>query len=110
MGGLPVLLTLVFIYMALIGFIFPNKTALALAPFAKNAGAASALMGSLQFVFAGILSAVISALHNESALPMTGAMALCTLVAFLILQIGTKQKPKHQPKKAVKEEEAVAVS
>lgn len=109
-GGLPMLITLVFVYMALIGFIFPNKTALALAPFAKNAGAASALMGSLQFVFAGILSAVISALHNESALPMTGAMALCTLVAFIILQLGARQKPEHRPKKVVEKEEEVAVS
>lgn len=111
-GGLPMLVGLIFIYMSMIGFIFPNKTALSLAPFTRNAGAASALMGSMHFIIAGATSAIVSALHNETALPMTGAMAGCSILTFLILQFGTKAKPEHKPKIVVEQEsqEAVAVS
>lgn len=109
-GGLPVFLGILFIYMSLIGFIFPNKTALALAPFTRNAGAASALMGSLHFIISGAAAALVSALHNETALPMTTVMAGCSVLTFLILYFGTKTKPEHKPKKVVeKEEEQKAV-
>ena len=104
-GGLPVFIGILFIYMALIGFIFPNKTALALAPFTRNAGAASALMGSLHFIISGAASAAVSVLHNETALPMTTVMAGCSILTFLILHFGAKSKPEHKPKKAIQREE-----
>lgn len=109
-GGLPLFIGLLFIYMSLIGFIYPNKTALALAPFTRNAGAASALMGSLHFIISGAAAAMVSALHNETALPMTTVMAGCSILTFLILHFGAKEKPEHKPKKVVeKEEEQQAV-
>jgi DHA1 family bicyclomycin/chloramphenicol resistance-like MFS transporter len=90
-GGLAAMLVLNFIFVAAMGFIFPNTTALAMAPFSKQAGAASALMGSLQFVVAALASSVVSALHNGTALPMTGTMATCGLTAFLILRLAVKR-------------------
>ena len=90
-GGLAAMLILNFIFVAAMGFIFPNTTALAMAPFSKQAGAASALMGSLQFVVAALASSVVSALHNGTAVPMTGTMAACGLTAFLILRLAVKR-------------------
>lgn len=89
-GGLPVILGLNFIFITTLGFFFPNTTALALAPFSRQAGAASALMGALQFVVAALVSAIVSGLHNGTLLPMTGTMAVCGLASFAMLQLAVK--------------------
>jgi DHA1 family bicyclomycin/chloramphenicol resistance-like MFS transporter len=84
------MLALNFIFITTMGFFFPNTTALGLAPFSQQAGAASALMGSLQFVVAALVSAIVSALHNGTLLPMTGTMAVCGLASFAMLQLAVK--------------------
>ena len=93
-GGLPMLIGLIFCYMSMLGFLYPNSGALAMAPFVRNAGAASALLGSLQFVISAVVAGLVSALDNGTALPMTGAMAICSLLVFLLLRI-----PKNSNKK-----------
>ena len=72
-------------YLFLQGFLYPNTTALALMPFEKNAGAASAMMGFLQMVCSSFASALVSYLHNGTALPMTGVMAGCAGLGLLSL-------------------------
>jgi MFS transporter, DHA1 family, multidrug resistance protein len=75
-------LGLIFCFIFCLGFIMPNTNALALAPFAKHAGSASALMGSLR-MFAGVLaSAAVSFFHNGTAVPMTIVMMACALLSF----------------------------
>ena len=86
-GGLPMLIGLIFCYMSMLGFLYPNSGALAMAPFVRNAGAASALLGSLQFVISAVVAGLVSVLDNGTALPMTGAMAICSLLVFLLLRI-----------------------
>lgn len=78
-------LLLVFSYLFLQGYLYPNTSALALEPFAKNAGAASGLIGFLQMVTATLASALVSVLHNGTALPMAGVMAGCTGLGFCCL-------------------------
>ncbi|MFD2247086.1 multidrug effflux MFS transporter [Pontibacter ruber] len=78
-------LLLIFCYMFSLGFIGPNATALALAPFARNAGSASALMGSFQMAIGALASALVSTLHNGTALPMTSVMAGATVVSLSLL-------------------------
>ncbi len=87
MGHLQLIATLVLIsaYLFLQGFLYPNTTALALVPFEKNAGAASAMMGFLQMVCSSLASALVSYLHNGTALPMTGVMAGCAGLGLLSL-------------------------
>jgi DHA1 family bicyclomycin/chloramphenicol resistance-like MFS transporter len=58
---------------------------MALAPFSENAGSASALIGFLQMVCGAILSAIVSALHDETLFPMVGGMATAGIVAFVII-------------------------
>lgn len=85
-GGLPAMLILNFIFVASIGFVLPNTTALALVPFRRRAGAASALLGSVQSVIATLAAVAVSALHNGTTVPMTGVMAACGLIALILLQ------------------------
>ena len=63
---------------------------LSMAPFHKNAGSASALMGGIQMIFGALSSMAVSALNNATAMPMTGVMALCSLTSVCILFIGSR--------------------
>ena len=74
------------------GFIFPNSSALSIAPFRRNAGTASALMGAIQMVTGTLSSAAVSFLSNGTALPMTGVMAACVLMAYTVFIIGNRNK------------------
>jgi MFS transporter, DHA1 family, multidrug resistance protein len=81
---------LIFMFLACQGFIFPNTTALALAPLGHNAGNASALIGAIQMTIGACASAMISVLQNHSALPMSGVMAFCAIAAFSVYSLGRK--------------------
>ncbi|PWJ58470.1 DHA1 family bicyclomycin/chloramphenicol resistance-like MFS transporter [Dyadobacter jejuensis] len=70
------------------GLTGPNTAALALAPFKKHTGSASALLGSWRMGAGGFISASVSMLHNQTALPMVGLMALCSLGGLAILMAG----------------------
>ncbi len=109
-GGLPMLITLIFLYMSMLGFLYPNSGALAMAPFSRNAGAASALLGSLQFVVSAIVAGLVSAFDNGTALPMTGAMAICSLLVFVLLRIGGKVDKRIEKRAAVEQEGVVVLS
>lgn len=89
-------IALIWIYLATQGFVFPNTSALALSPFSKNAGTASALMGAVQLGIGALATAMVSALSNNTALPMTGVMLLCGSSAFLMFLIGSKSIRRKQ--------------
>ena len=80
-GGLAGLAAPLFVYISCIAFILPNTTALAMAPHGQIAGAASALLGMLQFGLAAVVAALVGAIHDGSAVPMAGLIALCSVVA-----------------------------
>ena len=88
--GLAGTILLIFTFLGCQGFVFPNSSALSLAPFARNAGTASALMGGLQMAIGAFTSALVSFLNNHTALPMTGVMAACALTSCCILLIGNR--------------------
>jgi MFS transporter, DHA1 family, multidrug resistance protein len=75
--------TLIFFYVASVGCLFPNTTALAMAPHGDKAGSASALVGTLQFGLAAIAAAAVGALNNGTALPMVLVIAVCGASAFV---------------------------
>lgn len=80
----------IFIFLCCQGFTFPNSSALSLAPFSKNAGTASALLGAIQMGVGTLASAMVSILNNKTALPMTGAMAVCAISSFSVLMVGRR--------------------
>jgi len=95
-GGLWGILIPLFFWIATMGFVIPNTTALAMGPFAANAGAASALLGVLQFVLAAGSSALLSWLseRNQTALPMIGVMAACSVISLLVNRFLVKRTAK----------------
>jgi len=80
--SLPLILAAVFVYVGSLGFIAPNASACALATHGQQAGAASALMGALQFGLATLAGVGISHFHDGSAVPLAAFMAVCGLAAF----------------------------
>ena len=102
--------TLIFLFLCCQGFIFPNASALSMAPFAHNAGSASALMGFIQMSIGAMMSAVVSVLQNGTSLPMTGVMALCSFTASLMLAFSSKRLLKKATIELVKEEEVEMIS
>jgi DHA1 family bicyclomycin/chloramphenicol resistance-like MFS transporter len=97
---------LIFLFLCCQGFIFPNASALSMAPFGHNAGNASALMGFIQMSLGAFMSAMVSVLHNQTVVPMTGVMAFCSLTATLIY-IFNKGKTVQSPSIELVEEEEV---
>jgi DHA1 family bicyclomycin/chloramphenicol resistance-like MFS transporter len=86
-GGFVGMLIVLFCCVASVGLVLPNATAAAMAPFGKQAGSASALLGALQFAAGAGTGALISALHNGTALPMVGAIAVSSGAAFVSLHL-----------------------
>lgn len=89
--GLYGTIGLIFIFLSCQGFSFPNASALSMAPFSRHAGSASALMGALQMGLGALSSAAVSVLSNGTALPMTGVMAACSIVALCLLWAGRRK-------------------
>ena len=88
--GLYGTIACIFFYLCCQGFSFPNSSALSMAPFTKEAGSASALMGSIQMALGAGSSALVGVMSNGTAMPMTGVMVGCSITAVLILMIGRR--------------------
>ena len=101
---------LVFLFLCCQGFIFPNTSALSMAPFGHNAGSASALMGFIQMSIGAFMSAMVSVLHNQTALPMTGVMAFCSVTASLMYALNKSKVVKQPNIELVEEEEVEMIS
>ncbi|SEK63423.1 multidrug effflux MFS transporter [Parapedobacter koreensis] len=90
--NLWLMIGLIFLFLGSQGFVFPNTSALALSPFSKLAGSASALMGSIQMGCGALSSALVSYLHNETTVPMAAVMAGCAVLSLFIL-LASSPKP-----------------
>lgn len=98
------IILLLLVYLSCQGFIFPNSSALTMAPFSKNAGSASAMMGGVQMAIGASSSALVSIFSNGTALPMSAVMCCCAVSSFIILKVGTKIIRYKATKAAVAEE------
>ncbi|NBO58055.1 MAG: Bcr/CflA family drug resistance efflux transporter, partial [Chitinophagia bacterium] len=83
----------------------PNASAYAMAPFEKNAGSASALLGFLQMVIGATSSALMGIFQGGALLAMTIIMTSSTLVAFLIFNMGERKMDKVGSPALVAEED-----
>jgi len=77
-----------------------------MAPFTKEAGSASALMGALQMGFGSLASAVVGMLNAQTPLPMASVMATCTCIGLVILLAG-RRKIRHQIRREDLKEETL---
>jgi len=77
-------------FLCCLGFINPNAAALSLAPFSKNAGSASALMGALQMGLGALASVMVSLFSEHSVVPMPLVMTAAAFTALICLLIGKR--------------------
>ena len=77
--------------LACIGLTNPNATALALAPFTRNVGSASALLGFTQLGVSALASGGVSFFATGNLVPIVGLLAATTWVSLFILLAGQKR-------------------
>lgn len=90
--NLNILIGLLFCYLLFQGFIFPNTSAMALAPFRSTAGSASALLGCLQMGLGALSSGLVSLFHNKTQAPMLIVMCICACASLLIHFLSDRKK------------------
>ncbi|MGG9962498.1 multidrug effflux MFS transporter [Ferruginibacter sp. SUN106] len=83
--GLTGVLVLLFVLLCCCGISYPNAAALCMAPFAKNAGTASALLGFIQIGLGGLISAGAGMLPLDAITAMAVVMTASVLIALAIL-------------------------
>lgn len=86
--GLGYTIVMLFIFLACVGFTNPNAAALSLAPFSKNAGSASALLGATQMGVGALASVGVSVWSNGTATPMVAIIAVTSVLALGVLVVG----------------------
>lgn len=79
-----VLCTALFAVVTLLGFIMPTGSQLALMHQRQLSGTASALMGSMQFAFGALVSALSGAVARYGSLGLTAVMLACAGLSALI--------------------------
>jgi DHA1 family bicyclomycin/chloramphenicol resistance-like MFS transporter len=94
-NSIPSTICFFFIQLGCLGMTFPNGSAIAMAPFTKNLGSASALMGFLQISIGGLASAAVGLANVTTSLPIAGLLFLTSATAFIILLIGNRVKAPH---------------
>ncbi len=80
-------LVVLFVLLCCLGFVNPNTAALSLAPFERNAGSASSLMGALQMGIGALASVFVSLDEANSALPLALVMTAAAVLALVVLLV-----------------------
>jgi MFS transporter, DHA1 family, multidrug resistance protein len=89
---LPGLVIPLYLCLSMLPLMGANSTAVAMGASGENAGMASSIMGVLQFGVAGIVSALVSALHDGTAYPMTGLILACSAISAFVLLFDDKRE------------------
>ena len=85
-------LVMFFLLLLSLGFTSPNAMALALEPFDKNLGSASALMGTIRIGVAGLASGSIGLFNAVNSVPVTMMITGTTLIAIVIYLAGNRKR------------------
>jgi DHA1 family bicyclomycin/chloramphenicol resistance-like MFS transporter len=88
--GLNMTLVLLFISLSSLGLAFPNAAALALVPFDRNIGSASAMLGFLQIGVSGLASASVGIFDSHTMMPVALILAATSWIGFAILLVGKR--------------------
>ena len=106
-GSFPAQLVLLFVCLCTTGLLYPNVTALALAPFATSAGSASALLGTIQYTLGATAGAFVGMFHNGTGFPMILTMTGCAVVGRIAVTLSRHPKSMQNPALDVVEADAV---
>ncbi|MGM8363478.1 multidrug effflux MFS transporter [Flavobacterium sp. ARAG 55.4] len=89
--GLYETIGMLFLFLACLGISNPNTAGLSLAPFTRNTGSASALMGATQLGLGALASFGVGLFVKDSIAPMVMIMTSTTLIALFVLLIGKRK-------------------
>jgi MFS transporter, DHA1 family, multidrug resistance protein len=97
-AGLTATFVLLLAYLSCVGITYPNAAAIAMAPFSRNAGSASALLGFLQLGVGALVSAGVGLLNSRTSVPIVSLMSATTLIGVAILLFGQARaaRQRHQ--------------
>jgi MFS transporter, DHA1 family, multidrug resistance protein len=84
-NGLIAVIIFLFILLGCAGLTYPNAAALALSPFSKNGGSASALLGFIQIGIGGLISSSVGVLGFKGNLSTAFAMSLSAVIGLILL-------------------------
>lgn len=91
--GLASTVALLFVILFTLGLAYPNAAALAMAPFDRNIGSASAMLGFLQVGVSSIASASIGFFDSQSVMPVALILTVTSFLGFAILILGKRKIP-----------------
>jgi MFS transporter, DHA1 family, multidrug resistance protein len=94
-AGFAGILVPLFVFIACLGFVRPNTTALAMAPHGRVAGSASALLGTIQFLLGAGSATAAGALAGYGAVALGIVIAACGCISLLIHH--TASRPRVLP-------------
>ncbi|MCA9150561.1 MAG: multidrug effflux MFS transporter [Planctomycetales bacterium] len=83
-GGTFMIVSSVFGCVSILGLIFPNAIALAMGPFKSEAGAASAVLGLIQYALGATGGAIVGAVHNGTPAAMAVGILLCQIANWIM--------------------------
>lgn len=89
--GLPGTLAVLFCFLCCVGVTNPNASALAIAPFTRNAGSASALLGFFQLGTGAVISTAIGAASPDDRVPIVAIFGVTAAIGLTILLVGRKR-------------------
>jgi DHA1 family bicyclomycin/chloramphenicol resistance-like MFS transporter len=95
--SLVTMIVLLFANMFAVGLGSPNGSALSLAPFTRNVGSASALMGFLQIGAGAVVTGFIGMLNSARLVPIALVFAASAWLALLVLLIGKRKFSETSP-------------
>lgn len=89
--GLAGTLTMLFCFLCCVGVTNPNASALAIAPFTRNAGSASALLGFFQLGTGAVISTAIGAASPDDRVPIVAIFGVTAALGLTILLAGRRR-------------------
>ena len=98
LGGvdrLDVMIVMLMIGFGFLGLVVPTTSVMALDAHGPIAGAASALMGTLQLMMGAVVIAAMSAVVDGTARPMLGGIALAAVISLAMAWLTLRRKPRH---------------
>jgi len=101
-GGMWGVLIPLFCVFGTLGFVQPNTMAAALNQDAHRAGSVSALLGGAQFAMGALVSAGISACHDNSPRPLASAILISMIASGLALRAAAKRARRPTARSAVR--------
>lgn len=94
-AGLGVIIFCIVVTASSFGLVMPNATAAAMAPYSREAGRASAVMGTLQSLIGAVAATAVSALADDTARPMAGVMFACALLSLAAVPRAAEDTARH---------------